>query len=88
MNPSDIIIIGKNVNGGYEMELFNIICGVCSILGLLVSLFTASKVLNISQTLNSNNNNDHSTTTNKNTKSTFHGSYVGRDSINEPRSSQ
>lgn len=70
------------------MELFNIICGVCSILGLLVSLFTASKVLNISQTLNSNNNNDHSTTTNKNTKSTFHGLYVGRDSINGSRSSQ
>ena len=70
------------------MELSNIICGVCSIIGLLVSLFTASKVLNISQTLNSNNNNDQSTTTNKNTKSTFHGSYVGRDSINRSRNSQ
>lgn len=70
------------------MELFNIICGVCSIIGLLVSLFTASKVLNISQTLNSNNNHDYSITTNKNTKSTFHGSYVGRDSINGSRNSQ
>ena len=30
------------------MELFNIICGVCSIIGLLVSLFTASTVVKMS----------------------------------------
>lgn len=53
------------------MELFNIICGVCSIAGLLVSLFTASKVVKFS-----------SEVTNKNKKSEFHGNYVGRDSIN------
>ena len=27
------------------MELFNIICGVCSIAGLLVSVFTGGKVV-------------------------------------------
>ncbi len=27
------------------MELFNIICGVCSVLGLAVSVFGASKVI-------------------------------------------
>lgn len=36
------------------MEIFNLLSGVCSILGLLVSLFVATKVLKI---LNSNNNN-------------------------------
>ncbi len=30
------------------MELFNIICGVCSIIGLLVSLFTAGTVVKTS----------------------------------------
>ena len=30
------------------MDLFNIICGVCSIIGLLVSLFTAGTVVRIS----------------------------------------
>lgn len=29
------------------MEIFNIISGVCSIVGLLVSVFTASKVIKI-----------------------------------------
>ena len=36
------------------MEIFNLISGVCSIVGLFVSLFVASKVLKLS---NSNNNN-------------------------------
>ena len=40
------------------MELFNIICGVCSIAGLLVSIFTASKVVKIN--LNCDNKDDHS----------------------------
>ena len=53
------------------MDMFNIICGVCSIAGLLVSLFTASRVVKIS-----------SEVANKNKKSEFHGGYVGRDSIN------
>ena len=59
------------------MELFNIICGVCSIAGLLVSLFTAGKVVKIS-----------SEVINKNTKSEFRGNYVGRDSINGTGSSK
>lgn len=62
--------------------MFNIICGVCSIAGLLVSIFTAGKVIKISQTINSGNVKDHSKTVNKVSKSTIHGSYVGRDKTN------
>ena len=50
-------------------DIFNIICGICSIIGLLVSLFTASKVVKI-----------NSEVVNKNKKSTFQSNYVGRDS--------
>lgn len=64
------------------MDLFNIICGVCSIAGLLVSIFTAGKVVKISQTVNSGNVDDHSENVNKVSKSEIHGSFVGRDSIN------
>ncbi len=42
------------------MDLFNIICGVCSIAGLLVSIFTAGKVIKISQTINCDNKDDRS----------------------------
>lgn len=70
------------------MELFNIICGVCSIAGLLVSLFTANKVTRISKNYSCNNADDHSKVVNRNTKSTFHGGYVGRDSINGTRSGE
>lgn len=64
------------------MEIFNIICGVCSIVGLLVSLFTAGKVTKISKIYNCDNKNDHSKVINKSSGSTYYGSYVGRDSIN------
>lgn len=64
------------------MDLFNIICGVCSIVGLLVSIFTAGKVVKIAQTVNSGNVNDHSKTGTKISGSTIHGDVVGRDSIN------
>lgn len=64
------------------MDLFNIICGVCSVAGLLVSIFTAGKVVNILQTVNSGNEDDRSKTVNKVSKSEIHGSYTGRDSIN------
>lgn len=37
------------------MELFNLICGVCSIAGLLVSLFTASKVVKFSSEVTNKN---------------------------------
>lgn len=70
------------------MEVFNIICGVCSIAGLLVSLFTAGKVIKISKTFNCNNKDDHSKTVNKGNENTYSGSYTGRDSINETRSSK
>lgn len=71
--------LGEYYNGNRQemtkgdriMELFNIICGVCSIAGLLVSLFMAGKVVKIS-----------SGVVNKNKKSKFRGDYVGRDSIN------
>lgn len=38
-------VIGKKV---LVVELFNIISGVCSILGFLISIFVASKVVKIS----------------------------------------
>ncbi len=64
------------------MDLFNIICGVCSVAGLLVSIFTAGKVIKVTQTLNSGNQDNHSKVINENKESTFQGPYVGRDSIN------
>lgn len=64
------------------MDIFNIVCGVCSILGLLVSIFTASKVVKISNTFNLGNEDDYSSVVNKNKRSTFNGSYTGRDNIN------
>ena len=63
------------------MEIFNIFCGICSIAGLLVSLFTASKVTKISKTYNCDNKNDHSKVINGGSGNTYHGSYAGRDSI-------
>lgn len=69
------------------MEIFNVICGVCSIVGLVVSLFTASKVVKISQNINCGNRDDHSKNVNKVSKSTIHGSYVGRD-MNGTRNNQ
>lgn len=70
------------------MDIFNVICGVCSIAGLLVSVFTAGKVVKITQTLNCGNKDNNSRVVNKNKKSTFNDSYVGRDSINETGSGQ
>lgn len=61
------------------MELFNIISGVCSIVGLLVSLFTASKVVKISQTINCGNNSKKSTSKTAIHKSEVHGDVVGGD---------
>lgn len=34
------------------MELFNLIAGVCSILSFLISIFVASKVVKISNSMN------------------------------------
>lgn len=62
--------------------MFNTICGVCSIAGLLVSLFTASKVIKISQTINFGNQDDHSKVVNKIKNSKFQSSYVGGKRIN------
>lgn len=70
------------------METFNIISGACSIAGLLVSLFTVSKVIKISKTINCGNTNDSSKVINKGKGNTYNGSYVGRDSINGTRSSE
>lgn len=64
------------------MDLFNIICGGCSIAGLLVSIFTAGKVIKISQTINCGNKDDRSKNSTKISNSTIHGDVVGRDSIN------
>ncbi len=67
------------------MEVFNIISGVCSIIGLVVSLFTAGKVLKISQSINYGNKDDHSKVINKGKGNTYKGSYTGRDSTGEGR---
>ena len=64
------------------MDLFNIICGICSIAGLLVSIFTAGKVVKIVQIINNRNVDDHSKVVNKGSRNTYNGSYVGRDSVN------
>lgn len=64
------------------MNLFNIICGICSVIGLFVSIFTASKVVKITQIINCNNKIDHSKVVNKNEKNIVYGSNVGRDNIN------
>lgn len=61
------------------MALFNIVCGVCSVLGLLVSLFTASKVIRITQTINCGNQDDHSRINNNISGTTISGSFTGRD---------
>lgn len=63
------------------MDMFNIICGVCSVAGLVVSIFTAGKVVKISKTFNSGNTDDHSKVVNKGSGNTYSGSYTGRDSI-------
>lgn len=65
------------------MDLFNIICGVSSIAGLLVSIFTASKVVKITQIMHSNNVNSEITEANILKDTTIHGSYTGRDRKNE-----
>ena len=70
------------------MDLFNIICGVCSIAGLVVSIFTAGKVVNITRTINNGNVNDHSKVVNKGSRNTYNGSYAGRDSVNGTGSSE
>lgn len=70
------------------MEIFNIVCGVCSIVGLLVSLFTAGKVIKISKTYDCDNKNDHSKVINSGKRNTYNGSYAGRDSINGTRNSE
>lgn len=70
------------------MEIFNIVCGVCSIAGLLVSLFTANKVTKISKTYNYDNRNDHSKVINRGGGNTYNGSYAGRDSINGTRNGE
>lgn len=61
------------------MDMFNIISGTCSILGLLVSLFTAGKVIKVTQKLNCNERDDHSKTVTKTSNSTINGVQVGRD---------
>ena len=61
------------------MDIFNVICGVCSIVGLAVSLFTVGKVVKISQTINSGNVNDHSKVVNQGKGNTYNDPYVGRD---------
>ncbi len=67
------------------MDLFNIICGVCSIIGLLVSLFTASRVIKISNTFKANKDN-YSKVINKGSKNTYKGDYVGRDNVHGTKS--
>ncbi len=55
-----------------EMELFNIICGVCSVLGLAVSVFAASKVIKKVRHVNKHNTNNLKGVN-------IGGDFVGRD---------
>lgn len=61
------------------MDIFNIICGVCSIVGLAVSLFTAGRVMKITQNINSGNSDDHSKVVNGGKGNTYNGPSAGRD---------
>lgn len=70
------------------MELFNIICGVCSIVGLMVSIFTANKVIKIAKTVNCGNHNDFSKVINRGKGNVYEASYAGRDSMNETGNSK
>ena len=76
------------MKGDRIMDLFNIVCGVCSVAGLLVSIFTAGKVVKITQTINNGNVDDHSKVVNKGKRNTYNGSYMGRDSVNGTGSSE
>ncbi len=75
-------------DGGIAVEVFNIICGVCSIAGLLVSVFAASKVVKISQAINCVNKEDHSKVINQGSRNIYYGAYTGRDNINGTGSSE
>lgn len=61
------------------MDIFNVICGVCSIVGLAVSLFTAGKVVKISRNISVGNRDDHSKVVNKGKGNTYNGPSAGRD---------
>lgn len=61
------------------MDMFSIISGTCSVLSLLVSLFTAGKVVKISQTFNCCNRDDHSRVKSNISDTTINGSFIGRD---------
>ncbi len=61
------------------MDLFNIICGICSVAGLAVSIFTASKVIKISQDVKIQENVDFSKTKNTLKDTYVGGDYAGRD---------
>ena len=63
------------------MEMFNIICGVCYVIGLLVSIFTAGTVVKISKSFHCGNVTDQSNVTNKIKGSTISGPYNGGSSI-------
>lgn len=65
------------IKGESHMELFNIICGICSIAGLAVSVFTASKVIKISNV----NKSQISKTENTVENTSIGGDYVGKDKI-------
>ncbi len=64
------------------MELFNIVCGVCSIIGLLVSLFTAGTVVKMSYNWGNATTKDSGNTTTKdsgNVKNILKNSSVNGD---------
>lgn len=65
------------------MAIFNIICGISSIIGLVISIFTCSEVIKISK--NYNCDNENTKIINKNEGNTYYGHSVGRDIINGDR---
>lgn len=61
------------------MEIFNIVCGACSIAGLLVSIFTASKVIKISQAFICNNRDVNLDAINEEYGNNYYAPSAGRD---------
>lgn len=57
------------------MKWFNIIAGICSIISLVVTIFVANKIINISNTLKV----DNSTDVGKQTAIGKNNKIVGRD---------
>ena len=60
------------------MDLFNIVCKIYSIVGLLVYVFIASKMIKITKNFNYNNSDNHFKVIDKESKNIYNGLYIWR----------